>query len=121
MFISPCFYGEQDMPRPIIPREVSEPPKSVWFKPTGIPLRNLTEVVLTLDEIEAMRLADAEGLYQEQVSEQMKVSRATVGRILASARKKVAQALVEGMAIRIEGGAVSVRPCPKRGCKKRMK
>jgi predicted DNA-binding protein (UPF0251 family) len=104
------------MPRPITPREIAEPPKAIWFKPTGIPLRELEEEVLTLDEIEAIRLADVEELYQEQVAEQMKVSRPTVGRILASARKKVATALVEGKAIRIEGGTVSVRPCPKRRC-----
>ena len=97
------------MPRPISPREIDEPPEATWFKPTGIPMRELEEVVLTFDEIEALRLADAEGLYQEQVAEQMKVSRPTVGRILASARKKVAEALVQGKAIRMEGGSVQIR------------
>ena len=97
------------MPRPKCPREIGAPPEVTWFKPKGIPMRDLKEVVLTLDEIEAMRLADAEGLYQEQVAEQMKVSRPTVGRILASARQKTAEALVQGKAIRIEGGTVSIR------------
>ena len=97
------------MPRPVTPREIEEPPLSTWFKPTGIPMRELEEVVLTFDEIEALRLADAEGLYQEQVAEQMKVSRPTVGRILAAARKKVAEALVEGKAIRMEGGTIHIR------------
>ena len=93
------------MPRPTILREIEEPPRSTWFKPTGIPMRELEEVVLTFDEIEALRLADAEGLYQEQVAEQMKVSRPTVGRILAAARRKVAEALVQGKAIRQQGRA----------------
>ncbi|MCK5676412.1 MAG: DUF134 domain-containing protein [Verrucomicrobia bacterium] len=97
------------MPRPISPREIEEPPEATWFKPTGIPMRDLEEVVLTFDEIEAIRLADAEGLYQEQVAEHMKVSRPTIGRILASARQKIAKALVQGKAIRIEGGAVYIR------------
>ncbi len=108
------------MPRPKCPREIKNLPAISWFKPAGVPLRGLEEVVLTLDEIEAIRLADAEGLYQEQVAEQMKVSRPTVGRILASARKKIAEALVQGKAIRMEGGTVKIRsatlgkPCCKR-------
>jgi len=97
------------MPRPVSPREIDEPPEATWFKPTGVPMRELEEVVLTFDEIEAIRLADAEGLYQEQVAEQMKVSRPTVGRILASARQKIADALVHGKAIRMEGGAIQIR------------
>lgn len=115
------------MPRPISPREIDTPPEATWFKPIGIPLRNLEEVVLTFDEIEAIRLADAEGLYQEQVAEQMKVSRPTVGRILSSARKKVASALVQGKAIRMEGGTINIRdpklgkPCCKRGRNPRKK
>ena len=97
------------MPRPKCTREIENLPAVSWFKPAGVPLRDLEEVVLTLDEIEAMRLADVEGLYQEQVAEQMKVSRPTVGRILASARKKIATALVQGKAIRMEGGSVNIR------------
>ncbi|MBN2162946.1 MAG: DUF134 domain-containing protein [Pontiellaceae bacterium] len=97
------------MPRPENIREIDTAPQVTWFKPAGVPMRNLEEVVLTLDEIEAIRLADAEGLYQEQVAEQMKVSRPTVGRILASARGKIADALVNGKAMRIEGGTVVFR------------
>ncbi len=97
------------MPRPVSPREIEEPPESTWFKPTGIPMKDLQEVVLTFDEIEAIRLADAEGLYQEQVAELMKVSRPTIGRILASARQKIADALVHGKAIRMEGGTIQIR------------
>ena len=103
------------MPRPKCPREIGEAPHVTWFKPKGVPMRELEEVVLTLDEIEAMRLADAEGLYQEQVAEQMKVSRPTVGRILAAARQKTAEALVQGKAIRIEGGTVLIRGRPSGG------
>lgn len=107
------------MPRPIQPREIESLPTVRWFKPAGVPLHDLEEVVLTLDEMEAIRLADAEGLYQEQVAEQMKVSRPTVGRILSSAREKIARALVEGKAIRLDGGEISIRnadagkPCCK--------
>ena len=94
------------MPRPLVPRKVESLPAITWFKPAGVPMKQLEEVVLTLDEVEAIHLADAEGFYQEQVAEQMNVSRQTVGRILASGRKKVAEALVEGKAIRLDGGAV---------------
>ena len=104
------------MPRPENIREIDGAPEVTWFKPAGMPMRHLEEVVLTLDEIEAIRLADAEGLYQEQVAEQMKVSRPTVGRILASARQKVADALVNGKAIRIEGGTVVIRGKAGPGC-----
>lgn len=97
------------MPRPTTSREIERLPESTWFKPTGIPMRDLEEVVLAFDEIEAIRLADAEGLYQEEVAERMKVSRATVGRILASARQKTAEALVHGKAIRMEGGTIHIR------------
>ena len=113
------------MPRPKCTREIGHLPSSTWFKPAGVSLRDLEEVVLTLDEIEAIRLADAEGLYQEQVAEQMKVSRPTVGRILASGRKKIAEALVQGKAIRMEGGSVNIRntasgkPCCGKGGKRR--
>ena len=111
------------MPRPKCTREVENIPSVRWFKPAGVPLNNLEEVVLTLDEIEAMRLADFEGLYQEQVAEQMNVSRPTIGRILASARKKIAEALVEGKAIRLEGGSVNVRGSDvgKPHCGRRLK
>ena len=76
------------------------------YKPAGIPVRMLEEVVLALDEFEAIRLADLQGFYQEQAAESMKVSRPTFGRIVDSARRKVAEALVGGKALRIEGGPV---------------
>jgi len=63
-----------------------------------------------LDELEALRLADLEGLYQEQAAEKMGVSRPTFARILESARKKVAEALVKGKGLVIGGGPVKVEP-----------
>jgi predicted DNA-binding protein (UPF0251 family) len=69
-------------------------------------MRQLEEVSLGLDELEAMRLADLENLSHEEVGAQMNVSRATAGRILAEARRKTAAALVHGWAIRVEGGVV---------------
>ncbi len=64
------------------------------------------EISLALDEFEALRLADFEGLYQEQAAARMAVSRQTFGRIVEAARRKIAQALVEGKSLSIEGGAV---------------
>jgi len=109
--------------RPLKPRAVRHDPDVVHFKPAGVPMRLLEEVSLGLDELEALRLADLESLSHEEVGEMMKVSRATVGRILAEARRKTASALVHGWAIRVEGGAVETvkdddrRPCeiPGRG------
>jgi predicted DNA-binding protein (UPF0251 family) len=83
-------------------------PESNYFKPRGIPLSMLGEVILTIDEFEAIRLADLKNLYQEQASEKMNVSRQTFGRIIESAHKKVAEALVTGKALKIEGGEFEV-------------
>lgn len=84
-------------------------PGVAYFKPAGIPLRILEEVVVTLDEVESLRLADLEGLYQEKAAEQMKISRPTFSRLIESAHKKVAEALVEGKALRLEGGPVQMK------------
>jgi len=78
-------------------------------------MRALKEVALGLDELEAIRLADVEGLSHEQVGEMMNVSRATAGRILAEARRKTALALVYGLAIRVEGGTVEAIAIEGRG------
>lgn len=74
----------------------------MYFKPRGIPLVQLDEVVLNLDELEAIRLADYEGLYHEQAAEKMNISRPTFGRILSEARRKVAEVIVEGKALNIK-------------------
>jgi predicted DNA-binding protein (UPF0251 family) len=96
------------MPRPKRCRRVSLVPNCRLFKPAGVPAGSLSEVTLTVDEFEALRLADHEGLYQEKAAERMGVSRQTFGRIVESARKKVAQVLVEGLVLRIEGGNVEM-------------
>jgi len=92
------------MPRPNKPRRVRHNPAVTYFKPHGIPLRQLQSIELGLDEVEALRLADLEEMSHEAVGERMEVSRATVGRILARARAKVAKALTQGLAICIETG-----------------
>ena len=74
----------------------------VYYKPRRVPLCSLEEVTLTPSEIEAVRLADLEGLYQQDAAEQMDVSRQTFGNIINRAHKKIADALVTGKAIRIE-------------------
>lgn len=94
------------MPRPHCRRRVEGRPIAAVFKPAGIPTRELDEVVMTLDEFEALRLADFEKLYQEQAAERMAVSRPTFSRIVEAARFKVAEALVRGKALKIEGGPV---------------
>ena len=74
-------------------------------------------ILLGLDEFEAIRLADLEGLYQEQAAEKLHVSRQTFGRIIAAARKKVAQSLIEGRPLQIEGGPVQMMGMGRgRGC-----
>ncbi len=94
------------MARPKSCRRVSQLPSCKVFKPIGVPISVLEEIVLSMDEFEALRLADLEGLYQEQAAERMNVSRQTFARIIEDARRKVAQVLTEGLALRIEGGEV---------------
>ena len=94
------------MSRPQCCRRIAGRPIASVFHPAGIPVRELDEIVLTLDEFEAIRLADLEGLYQEQAAERMSVSRPTFGRILAAAHRKVAEALAHGKTLKIEGGTI---------------
>ena len=98
------------MPRPIKWRRVSFIPGVTYFKPAGIPMRALAEVCLTMEEAEAIRLKDLEALEQEEGAVKMNVSRPTFQRILNSARQKVASALLNGKAIRIEGGNFEMAP-----------
>ena len=79
-------------------------PNALYFKPSGIPLVSLEQVQLTFDELEAIRLSDLEGLEQTTSAEKMQISQPTLHRTLASARKKIADALVNGKALKIEGG-----------------
>lgn len=92
------------MSRPFKCCRVAFMPGVTYFKPAGIPLRSLEEIRLSVEEAEALRLKDLEGLEQEQGAEKMNVSRPTFQRVLAAARKKVAAALLNGKAIKIEGG-----------------
>jgi len=77
-------------------------PNTVYFKPRGVPLAELEEVTMNLDELEAIRLADCQGLYHEEAARKMGVSRPTFGRIVGNARRKVADAIVHGKALQIE-------------------
>lgn len=73
------------------------------------PSRGPAQITLALDEFEALRLADFEGLYQEQAAARMKISRQTFGRIVEVARRKITQALIEGKTLSIEGGSIEMR------------
>jgi predicted DNA-binding protein (UPF0251 family) len=92
------------MPRPPKFRRVERLPGFTYFKPSGIPMPELKEIVLSVEELEAIRLRDQEGLGHEDCAGKMSVSRPTFHRILVSARQKIADALVNGAALRIKGG-----------------
>jgi predicted DNA-binding protein (UPF0251 family) len=97
------------MARPLKCRRIGGPPQADYFKPRGVSLADLPEVHLTMDEFEAVRLADLLGLYQEEAAKRMDVSRQTFGNIIESARKKIADAIVNAKALKIEGGVVKMR------------
>jgi predicted DNA-binding protein (UPF0251 family) len=90
--------------RPTQCRSIQDIPKITCFRPDGVPHDELQSVVLTVDELEAIRLADKEGLYQADAAIRMNVSRPTFGRILETAHKKVAEAIVDGKKLCIQGG-----------------
>lgn len=92
------------MGRPPKCRRVEYMPHCTFFKPAGVPLYNLEEIGLSVEDVEAIRLKDLEGLEQEDCADRMGISRPTFQRILTGARAKVAEALVKGKAIRVEGG-----------------
>lgn len=98
------------MPRPRCRRRVINQPRNTKFFPECETPSDLDAVTLGLDELEAVRLADLEGLYHEEAGAQMGVSRPTFGRILQAAHKKIAQVLIEGKALHIEGGAIPIVP-----------
>ena len=98
------------MVRPRRFRRVAYMPDMTYFKPAGIPLMNLEEVILSVEEIEAIRLKELENLDQEQAAVRMNISRPTFQRILGAARKKIADALLNGKAIRIQGGNFEMAP-----------
>lgn len=104
------------MPRPRICRRVCCEPGIKYFKPRGVPMWRLEDVSLTVDEFEAIRLKDLEGLEQTIAAESMHISQPTFHRVIDSARKKVADALINGKAIRIEGGDYMADPLRKFKC-----
>lgn len=101
--------------RPKRKRMIGFNPDITYFKPVGVPLRLLSEVNLTLDELEAIRLYDLQGLDQEQSALKMKVSRVTFLRIIHSAHAKVADALIYGKAISLKGGDYIMPNFDRRG------
>lgn len=94
--------------RPKKRRFIKFNPEITYFKPAGIPLRILSEEVLTLDEVEAIRLADLNDLNQEQAAKKMRISRVTFLRILHNAHKKIAKSLIYGKAIKMKGGVYTM-------------
>ena len=90
------------MPRPRKTRRIWFKPDVTYYKPAGIPVRELESVSLTKEEIEALRLKDVEGLSQEDAAERMHISQPTFNRALTSARKKVSEAIIKGKAIEIQ-------------------
>jgi uncharacterized protein len=90
------------MPRPKKPRCLQFKPNVHYFKPQGIPLKMLKEVILEHDEIEALKLHDIDGLEQIQAAKKMKISQSTFARILNKTYKKLAQGIINGKAIKIE-------------------
>lgn len=95
------------MVRPKIPRKIKSNPNVTYFKPRKVPLSILKEVSLNIDELEAIKLCDHLGLGQAVSAKKMNVSQSTMQRILSSARKKTSEALVKGMAIKINTPNIS--------------
>jgi predicted DNA-binding protein (UPF0251 family) len=98
------------MPRPLKCRRIGFQPSAGFFEPRGVHADPRDEVRLTMDELEAVRLADGEGLYHDAAARRMRVSRQTFGNILGSARGKIADGLINSKAIRIEGGHYQLAP-----------
>ena len=96
------------MTRPYKMRKICRGPHARFFKPRGVPLSQLEIINLTLDELEAIRLCYHENLYQDEAAREMDISRQTVGRILNSANQKIANFLINGRALKIEGGKVEM-------------
>jgi len=97
------------MVRPRLCRRIRFNPEVTYFKPQGIPLKNLEEVNLEVDEFESVRLVDFEEIEQKIAGEKMNISQPTLSRILKSARKKISDAIIQGKAIKIHGGNFKIR------------
>lgn len=98
------------MPRPRKNRRLFKDPVERFYKPQGVRMRNLSVSILSHDGLEALRLADAENLSQEEAAERMNVSRPTFSRLVNEARHIVAIALTKGQALKIEGGNFHIEP-----------
>jgi predicted DNA-binding protein (UPF0251 family) len=107
------------MARPFKNRQIATPPAATVYKPAGVPASELTWRTLAIDELEAIRLVDAEGLDQSAVAERMGVSRPTVSRIVARARATIARTLTQGQALQIEGGPVEIASRRGQGARRR--
>ncbi len=103
------------MSRPLKYRKIYSEPRAYYFKPRGVPLCELEEIVLQLDEFQALKYSELDGKDQAAAAAAMNISRQTFGNILASARRKAAEAVVMGKALKIEGGPGS-KPL---GCKEK--
>jgi len=90
------------MPRPCIKRRIRGRPNSSYFKPAGIRMTELEESILTMPEFEAIRLVDLNEISQEEAGIQMQISQSTLSRILKSGRRKIADAIINGKAIKIQ-------------------
>ncbi len=102
------------MPRPRLCRRVRGEPEVSFFKPSGVRKAELDEVIVTVDEYEAVRLKDLEEIDQGKAAKKMGVSQPTFHRLVVSARKKIADAIVNGKSIKIEGGNVDIVGCKRR-------
>lgn len=100
------------MARPFCCKHIGLLPGVRIFKPQGVPLARLEEVLLSFEELEALRLAHGEQLYQEAAARRMGISRQTFGRLLDAAHQKVTRALCGGLALRIEGGTYHLQDDP---------
>ncbi len=99
------------MPRPSKARRVYCCHQATSFKPCGVPKDQLEKITLTVDELEAIRLSDYEGLYQEQAALKMNISRQTFGLIISNARKKIAEFLLKSKYLSIDGGHIEPQSC----------
>lgn len=104
------------MPRPRKCRRIVSEFGIRFFGPKGIPMRDLDQVFISHDEVEALRLADLEMMYHEEAAQKMGVSRATYGRTLDTARRKLADAFINGKGIQVEGGSYMIAGRPY-GCR----
>jgi uncharacterized protein len=107
--------------RPNNPRRVGFLPEVVYFKPAGVPIVDLQEVLLGQDEFEAIRLKDLLGMSQEEAAKEMHISQPTFHRLVLTARQKIADAFVNGKAVRIEGGNVCVGENYSQACRWRKR